>query len=157
MKKPAWYVAQVAKFGQIVLDGESTRADALTLLGAQIRSHPEYVADLIAADAEKELAGWLKDNAAEDPSPQLDLFPELPRRMRVTPTKSADVASMDAAQLDHARNMLLARTQNAIDGATASAEHERAVFMAFYDKIRPLLTGDLTVADALERLAEMAA
>lgn len=83
-------------------------------------------------------------------------FPAVPARMRITPTKSADIESMDAEQLDHARNMLLARTQNAIEGATAAAEHERQVFMAFYTKVRPLLKGDLTVSDVLEQLAKAA-
>jgi hypothetical protein len=156
VKKPAWYAAEVAKFGQIVLDGESARADALTLLIAQIRSHPEYVADLIAADAEKELSGWLRANAAEDAPTQLDLFPGLPHRLRIAPTKSAEVASMTAEDLDHAKNMLWARTQNQMDGATEAAEHERTVFAAFYDKVRPLLKGDLTVSDVLEQLAKAA-
>ena len=77
--------------------------------------------------------------------------------MRVAPTKSAEVALMTAEDLDHAKNMLLARTQNAINGVTAAAGRERAVFMDFYSKVRPLLAEGLTVADALNQLAEMAA
>lgn len=157
MKKPRWFTAEVAKHGQRVLDGASTRADALADLTAQVSSHPEYVADLIAADAEKELSGWLKANAAEVISSQLLLFPEIPVRMRIAPTRSADVALMDATQLDHAKNMLWARTQNAMDGARDAAEHERAVFAAFYDKVRPLLADGLTVSDVLDRLAARAA
>ena len=87
---------------------------------------------------------------------ELHLFPEMPLRMRVAPTKSTEVAAMTADDLDHAKNMLLARTQNAIDGVTAAAERERAAFMDFYSKVRPLLTGDLTVTDALEQLAKAA-
>lgn len=157
MKKPDWYTEEVAGLGQLVLDGVSIRAEALGILVARIRKHPEYVASLIAADAEKELSGWLKSNAAgECATPQLDLFPGMPHRMRVAPTRTAEVTSMDAAQLDHARNMMLARTQNQMDGAREAAEHERAVFAAFYDRVRPLLTGGLTVSDALERLAKAA-
>lgn len=157
MKKPQWYTDEVAKLGQLALDGESTRASALAILIAQIGIHPEYVADLIAADAERELSGWLKANGTEDSTAaQLDLFPGLPHRMRIAPTKTAEVPGMTAEELDHAKNMLMARTQNAIDGATAVAEHEREVFMAFYGKVRPLLKGDLTVSDVLEQLAKAA-
>jgi hypothetical protein len=154
VKKPQWFAAEVAKHGQRVLDGASTRADALAALTAHIGTHPEYVADLITGTADKELSKWLSDNAAEVATSQLLLFPELPLRMRIAPTKSAEVASMTAEDLDHARNMLLARTQNAIDGATAAAEHEREVFMAFYGKVRPLLADGLTVGDALTLLAD---
>ncbi len=156
MKKPDWYTEEIAGLGQLMLDGVSTRAEALAILTARIRKHPEYVAGLIAADAEKELSGWLKSNAAEDPAPQLDLFPGLPSHMRVAPTKSAEVPAMTAEELDHAKNMLMARTQNAIDGAVAAAERERAVFMDFYAKVRPLLKGDLTVSDVLEQLTKAA-
>lgn len=157
MRKPRWYAAEVAKHGQRVLDGASTRAEALAALTAQISAHPEYVADLIAADAEKELSGWLRGNAAGVSTSQLLLFPELPLRMRITPARTAEVALMDAHQLDMARNMLWARTQNAMDGAREAAEHERVVFAAFYGKVRPLLADGLTVADALDLLAERAA
>jgi len=156
VKTPQWLAEEVAAQGTRVLDGKAARTDALTAMAEAIGAHPEYVAGLIAADASRELSAWLKDNATEDPSAQLDLFPGLPRRMRIAPAKYADTAEMDAAQLDHAKNMLLARTQNAIDGATAAAEHEREVFMAFYDKVRPLLTGGLTVGDVLDRLARAA-
>lgn len=156
MKKPQWYAAEIARVGQLTLDGASTRADALAILAAAIRKHPEYVADLVAADAERQLAKWLGGNAPEVAPSQLLLFPEMPLRMRVAPTRYADVAAMDAHDLDAARNMLWARTQNAMDGARDSAEHERAVFAAFYGKVRPLLAGDLTVSDALERLAKAA-
>lgn len=153
MKKPDWYAEEVAGLGQLVLDGVSTRAQALDILAARIRKHPEYIASLVTADAERELSGWLKANGTEDDaSSQLDLFPGLPRRMRIAPTKSAEIASMTAEDLDHARNMLLARTQNAIDGATSAAEHERAVFMAFYERVRPLLRDGLTVGDVLKRI-----
>ena len=158
MKKPDWYAEEVAGLGQLVLDGVSTRAEALDILIARIRKHPEYITGLVAADAEKELSGWLKSNAAAEatPSSQLDLFPGLPHSMRIAPTKTAEIPEMTAEELDHAKNMLMARTQNAIDGATAAAEHERKVFMAFYERVRPLLTGDLTVADVLSQIEKAA-
>jgi hypothetical protein len=153
VKKPQWFTEEVAKIGQLVLDGSSSREDAIGVLAARVRAHPEYIADLITADAGRELSAWLKDNApAASSSPQLPLFPELPGRMRVAPTRWAPVASMDASQLDKAKHMLMARTQNAMDGAREAAEHERKVFTEFYDQVRPYLHGDLTVADVLDQI-----
>lgn len=154
MKTPQWLTEEVARQGTGILDGSAPRATALAALTAAIGGHPECVADLIAVYAEKELSKWLGDNSASVPSPQLPLFPELPHRMRVAPSKYADTVSMDLAQLEHAKNMLMARTQNAIDGATTAAEHEREVFMAFYGEVRPLVASGLTVGDALNILAE---
>lgn len=157
MKKPDWLTAEIAKQGLRVIDGASTRAEAVTDLIAAINAHPEHAAELVAAEADKELTKWMRANAAGVPSsPQLLLFPEMPLRMRVAPDKSVEVADMNAADLDHARNMLWARTQNQIDGAREAAEREREVFADFYGKVRPLLAGDLVVADiltALERAA----
>lgn len=157
MKKPEWLTAEIAKQGLRVLDGATTRAEAVTDLITAISAHPEHAAALIAAEADRELTKWIRANAAESPSSsQLLLFPEMPLRMRVAPDRSVEVFSMNAADLDHAKNMLWARTQNQIDGAREAAEREREVFAEFYGKIRPLLTGDLIVADALARI-EMAA
>lgn len=157
MKKPDWLTAEIAKQGMRVIDGASTRTEAVADLIAAIGAHPEHAASLIAAEADRELAKWLRANAAESPSSsQLLLFPEMPLRMRVAPDKSVEVAAMTAADLDHARNMLWARTQNQIDGAREAAEREREVFADFYAKVRPLLAGDMTVLDALARI-EMAA
>jgi hypothetical protein len=152
VKKPEWYAADIAKEGQRVLDGASTRADALALLTVAVRAHPEYVAALIAADTERELSRWLAENGTAAPVSQLPLFPELPGRMRVTPTRYAAVEAMTAHDLDMAKKILTARADNAIKGATEAAEHEKAVFGDFYDKVRPLLSGDLTVGDVLGKL-----
>lgn len=156
MKKPQWLAEEAAKLGQMVLDGTTTRAQAVGILAATARKHPEYVTDLIAVTAEKELAKWLAANAAGTVTSQLLLFPEMPLRMRVTPTVYAEVAAMDASQLDKAKRILWATTQNAMDGATEAAEHKRAVFTDFYDQVHPLLAGDLVVADVLTALEKAA-
>jgi len=158
VKKPPWYTAEVAKVGMLVLDGETTRETAVAVLTRAVKAHPEHIDGLIAVDVARELSAWLKDHGA--PAAQPSLFPDfpgLPREMRVAPAKTAEVADMTAEDLDHAKNMLLARTKNAIDGVTAAAERERKAFMDFYNKVRPLLTDGLTVADAMEKLAEKAA
>lgn len=157
MKTPQWLTEEVARHGADVLDGSASRAGALAALTAVISGHPECIADLAAAYAERELAKWLRANIAGTPtSSQLLLFPEMPLRMRVAPDKSIEVAAMTSADLDHAKNMLWARTKNQIKGAKEAAEHEREVFTDFYDQVHPLLTGDLVVADiliAIERAA----
>lgn len=160
MKKPPWLTAEAAKHGQRLLDGASTRAEALAEFTARIEAHPEHVAALITACAEKELGAWLRANApAEEAAAalvQLPLFPEfpgLPAQMRVTPTKSERIDSMTAHQLDAAKNILWARTQNQMDGVVAATTRERDEFTRFYDRVRPMLRGEMTVAEALGRPA----
>jgi hypothetical protein len=63
---------------------------------------------------------------------------------------------MTAHGLDMAKNILMARTKNQIDGAKEAAEHEREVFMAFYRKVRPLLKDGLTVRDVLGQISAAA-
>lgn len=155
MTKPQWYAADVARFGQLVIDGSAPRADMLAALMRSIRDHPGYVADLIATDADRELGKWLSDRRQQQPA--LDLFPELRRSYRTTPSKYVEVTAMTAHDVDMARAILWAKTQNAIDGAREAAEHERAVFAAFEEKVRPLLAGGLTVADVLDGLGDEAA
>jgi hypothetical protein len=153
--KPQWYAAETARLGQLVLDGASPRPDALGALMAKIREHPGYIADLIAADADRELGKWLSDQRQQQP--QISLFPELKRSYRTTPSRYVEVAAMTAHDVDMARAILWAKTQNAIDGAREAAEHERTVFAAFEEKVRPLLAGGLTVADVLGDLGDEAA
>lgn len=149
MKIPDWYREAVAKHGAEVLAGTETRAEAVGAVIAAINGHPEFLDDLAGKDVDK----WVKEHESSGDLFQAGLFPEIPVTMRVTPSKSLKVALMTGADLDNAKRMLYARTQNAIDGAKESAEHERAVFLAFYDKVRPLLSDDMTVKDAITRLA----
>ena len=155
--KPDWHKAAVAAHGARAAAGTTTRAEASAAIEAVVRTHPAYVADLIAADVTRELGRWLAGNGSSGDLLQASLFPDLPVRMRVSPKRTVEVAAMTRADLDHARNILLARTQNAIDGSTRAAEKERAVFTAFYDRVRPLLTDGKKVADVLPRLAPKAA
>jgi hypothetical protein len=155
--KPDWHKAAVAAHGSQAAAGTVTRAEAATAVEAVIRSHPAYVADLIAADAKHDLNQWLNGNGSSGDLLQASLFPELPVRMRVSPNRTVEVSKMTRADLEHARNILLARTQNAINGAKSAADRDRAVFAAFYDRVRPLLADGRTVADVLADLAATAA
>ena len=73
------------------------------------------------------------------------LFPDFPfRSLRITPERYQKIHKMTAHELDMARNVLYAKTGNAIKGA----EDERRIFDSFYNKVRPLMQADDTVADA---------
>jgi hypothetical protein len=156
-QKPDWHKAAVAAHGARAAAGTATRAEAEDAVAAAIRDHAGYVADLIAADAKREVRRWLDVNGGSGDLLQASLFPDLPVRMRVAPNRTVQIAAMTRADLDHARNILLARTGNAMDGAKKAAEAERAVFAAFYDRVRPLLLPGRTVADVLPELAAKAA
>lgn len=156
-QKPEWHKAAVASQGARVAGGKATRTEAADAMAAVVRAHPEYVEGLIAADVKRSLNGWLSVNGSSGDLLQASLFPELPVRMRVAPNKTVEVTAMTRADLDHARNILLARTQNAIDGATGAAEKERAIFTAFYNRVRPLLTAGKKVSDVLPGLSAKAA
>jgi phage/plasmid-associated DNA primase len=153
MSKPEWLTEEVARQGTRLLEGAASRSGALTAIIKAVKAHPEYVADMLTADAERRLTRWLRERAAQDDSDQIPLFPEIPVRMKVTPKDIAEVASMTGEQLDKAKRILWARTQNQMDGAKSSAEHERSVFLDFYNQVRPLLGDGKTVAEAVEELA----
>jgi len=109
VKIPQWLAAEVAGQGALVLTGETARGAAEAEIAAEIGRHPECVAELVAADAGRELSAWIKAaTPVTGPPAQLSLFPGLAPRMKVAPTRYADVIDMDAGQLDHARNMLMA-------------------------------------------------
>lgn len=154
---PAWLAAAVASQGTKTATGKATRAEASDAIAAAVRAHPEYLEDLIAADVKRYLNRWLAGNGSSGDLLQASLFPDLPVRMRVAPGRTVEVTAMTRTDLIHARNILLARTQNAINGATKSAEAERKVFGAFFDRILPLMDGDKTVRDVLPELAAKAA
>lgn len=156
-QKPEWHKAAVADSGGKAAGGKITRAEAFAAVADVVRAHPEYVEGLIAADAQREVNQWLMGHGSSGDLLQASLFPDLPVRMRVAPNKSVEVAKMTRADLDHARNILIARTQNAMDGAKRAGEEERTVFAAFYDRVYPLLTDGLTVADVLAKLSAKAA
>lgn len=158
MRKHQWLAEAVAREGTRVLDGATTRTEANAIIAAAITDHPEFVAELVGTLADKTLGKWLRSRETSGDLFQSELFPGLPPVLRVAPKRSAGITDMTAEDLDHAKNMLYARTQNQIDGATNAATAERATFDAFYDKVRPLLAGSKTVGDVLPQItAERAA
>jgi hypothetical protein len=153
MKTPQWLTEKIAQTGARVLDGKITRPAGDSEISAAVRAHPEYGAELAAAAGASLFGRWLGEHASGGDLFQAALFPDLPAVMRIAPNRTAAVTDMTGEDLDHARNMLWARTQNMVDGAEEAANRERAAFSRLYDKVRPLLGGDLTVADVLDKLA----
>ena len=153
MKTPAWLKSAVAQNGADVLDAKKTRAEADAAVAKAVAGHPEFLAGLSAALASRLLGKWVGEHASSGDLFQAQMFPDLPATLRVSPKKASEVASMTAGDLDKARNILWARTENQVNGTKEAAERERRAFSDFYDKVRPLLTGDKTVSDALKQLA----
>lgn len=144
MKTPPWYREAVARHGAEIAAG-TDNGKAVAAVITAITAHPEFLEDMVGRD----LARWVREHESSGDLFQASLFPLIPASMRVSPRKSVKVARMTAAELDKARRMLLNRTQNAIDGA----DRERAEFTDFYDQVRPLLKGGLTVSEVLSQLA----
>lgn len=156
MSSPDWYRAAIADHGAKILGAAENKAAATAAVAALIQAHPEFVAELAAAMAGRDIARWTREHESNGDLFQTALFPLMPASMRVAPTRSVKVADMTAEDLKHAKNMLWARTENAINGAKEAAKRERDAFTRFYDQVRPLLGGDLTVADALRQLSKAA-
>lgn len=160
MKLPEWLDAAADEIGGRRIDGEITRQEAVTKLrDAMIaRDDRQFIASVLSGFAEKVADQWHQTHRADRPAAfsaqvQAELFPGLPLRLFVRPGQTKALALCTGRDLDMAQNMLAARTRNAIDGAEA----DRAAFDRAYAKVRPWLTGDVTVADVLAELADSAA
>lgn len=164
-KAPGWYDDAVAHHAKEIREEAKTRDQAMASLRELVRDdHPEFGnaildewnAPRLAAAVTAERSQYaVTESPASDPEWDLHrtLFADLPyRSLRITPARYQQVCRMTAHDLDMARNVLLAKTGNAIRGA----EEERRQFEAFYGAVRPLLSGDATVADAERRIAAQA-
>lgn len=154
---PEWLKAAIAAHCAPAANGAASRTDAEARVAQAIREHAEFVEDLIAACSHREVGRYLNSHASSGDLLQASLFPELPARMRISPSLSKEVAAMTSADLAKARRLLFAQTQNAINGATDAAERKRAVFQSFYDQVKPLLIPGATVRDVIPQLAAVKA
>jgi hypothetical protein len=153
VKPPPWLAQKIAETGALQLVGGRKAAEAEAEILAAAREHPEFGEEQGAAAALAAYRKWVRCHVTGGDLFQAQMLHGLPESMLITPTKSKPVAAMTAADLDHARNMLLTRTANAIKGARQAAMDERAAFDAFYARVRPLLDGGLTVADVIGKVA----
>jgi hypothetical protein len=154
---PEWLKAAIATQCAPAANGAASRSDAEAKVSAAIREHDEFVEDLISACSHREVGRYLNTHASSGDLLQASLFPELPARMRISPSLSKEVAAMTATDLAKARRVLFAQTQNAINGATDSAKRKRDVFQSFYDQVKPLLAPGKTVRDVIPHLTAKAA
>jgi hypothetical protein len=148
VKTPDWYREAIAKHGAEIAAGTDNGNAAAAVIAA-IAGHPEFLEGIV----DRDLAKWVKEHESSGDLFQASLFPEIPATMRVTPNRSLKVSLMTGGDLDNAKSMLWNRTQNSMDGAG----RERDVFAAFYERVRPLLKGELTVSEVLSRLAAVKA
>jgi hypothetical protein len=152
-KPPEWLRAAVADSGTQVLSGARQQADAAAAVKAAILGRPEFVDELAAVLATAQVAAWIRTHRTSGDLFQAGLFPGIPAVMHTSVGRAMPTADMTAGDLDKAKAMLLARTRN----ARTSADRQQKDFAHFYRKVRPLLDGGRTVADALADLAAKAA
>jgi hypothetical protein len=150
---PTWLKEALATIGARHLHGQMTRAEADSAIIAVTREHPEYGASIGEASALSALGKYVRKNTSSGDLFQAQMFQGLPASMLIAPKREVPVRDMTAADLDHAKNMLYARTANQVRGTREAVMAERAAFDEFYGRVRPLLDGDLTVADVLGKAA----
>jgi hypothetical protein len=158
MNLPGPIQSELDRLGARNAAREITRAEAVTALRDAIIREADraFLLSLAAEFAGRQLDAWHRARrAAGFPAVagQSELFPDLPARLYVRPGVLRPVALMDGHDWDMAWNMLHTRAEGAIN----AAEADLAAFDGAYDKVRPLLTGDLTTADVLGGLGDGAA
>lgn len=153
MKNPAWLLEARAEHGARAAAGAETRAEADAAVAAEIMRHPEFVAECVAVLGGREVGAWLKSNASSGDLFQSMLFDGVPAFMNVSVGRTMRVIDMTGEDLDKAKSMTETRTRNVRE----SADRDWSDFLAFYEPVRPLLTGGRIVADALAELAAKAA
>jgi hypothetical protein len=153
---PDWFSGELGVAGQRHANRELTRPQAVKALADEIVRHGdrEFLAAVAAAFAAKALDSWHRGRRQAAAVPgfrdeaQSELFPGLPGRLYVTPGQSKAVILFTGHDWDTARNVL----ENRTSGAITAAQADWAAFRAAYDRIRPLLSGDLTTADVAGQL-----
>jgi hypothetical protein len=149
VKTPAWFRQQIATHGgQILTDSTTEDVSAQALAADVLTKDPAFAKAIIAEYARKKLEGWTSSHRPASVSTgengQTDLFPDLPRRLEVSPGRFAAQAVMTRHDWDTA----LKQAQTKEGNASGYRERvERA-----HDAIVPLLTDDsMTTAEVWPR------
>jgi hypothetical protein len=149
---PDWLAAELDRLGEQNAARHITRAEAVTAVRDAILRHADraFMAGVAESFAARALDSWHRQHRGEraPAAAQSELFPGLPARLYVRPGVAKAIVLFDGRDWDNARAMILNRTKGAIEAAEADQAH----FQAAYDRIRPLLTGDLTTADVVAEL-----
>lgn len=146
---PEWLKEIRAEHGALAAAGAETRAEADAAVAAEIMRHPEFVAERMAVLGGQEIGTWLKSNASSGDLFQAMLFDGVPVFMYTSVDHAMRTVDMTAADLDKAKNMVETRTRNTRE----SADRQWSDFIAFYEQVKPHLTGSKTVGDALAEIA----
>ena len=152
-KAPEWLKAAVAETGAQVLTGDRPQADAAQQVKAAILARPEFLDEMAAVLAAAQVGYWVKAHRSSGDLFQAALFPGIAPVMLTSVGRYTATLDMTAADLEHAKSMLLAQTRN----ARTAADRRQKEFTAFYKQVRPLLQGGGTVKDALAEIAAKAA
>ena len=154
MNLPGPIQSELDRLGGQNAERAITRAEAVTALRDVILRHADsaFLRSVVAEFAGRALDSWHKQHSegSRTPAPedQSELFPGLPVRLFIRPGVRRSVILFTGHDWDMARNMLQTRT----DGAKKAAERDQAAFDAAYEKVRPLLSGELTTADVAGQL-----
>lgn len=155
MNLPDWLKDMTDELGAGRLAGTVSRQDAVTALRDKILEKDDrpLILGVLAEFAGKALDSWHR--AHQHPAApgslahvQAELFPDLPARLYIRPGVTKPPIEFTAHDWDTAREMVRARTENAIDGARA----DRDQFERAYARVRPLLGHDATTADIAGQL-----
>lgn len=143
MKPPAWFREQLAGEGRRVLqrtvtDEEATVELTRTVLDRDDRDDPPFTHRIIADYIRRQLKHWLAGHrgvtASDDEDGQLDLFPDIPRKLEVAPGRFVDQAFMTRKDWTAAVKQAKTKASNA---GTYAESIERVA-----EKVLPLLTDD---------------
>lgn len=149
MRAPKWFKQDLADEGRRVIEHEIDDDEATDRITDRVLEKDErftrgivrdYVRKKLRAWTTEHIAGYYRDDDDEDGEPQLDMFPELPRRLETAPGRFVDITVMNR----HDWNAALVQAQvKAANASGFAALVERA-----HDQIVPLLISDnLTTAD----------
>lgn len=152
MKIPTDVLTKVAQLGKAVLENDGTDQDAGQRLAVWLlRHHPVVIREIAADWGRKRVRGWIyQQTRAAMPNPdsdeqQLLPFAELHPHLEVAPGILKHQRVMTGPDWDAA----LAIYRNRREQADISLR----LLEGAYDRVRPLLEGELTTADVLDQLA----
>lgn len=149
MKSPQWFRELIASEGRRILQRTVTDEEAATEVTRAVfdrddTDEPPFTHRIVADYVRRQLKTWLSGHrhvaAGDDPDGQLDLFPDIPRKLEVAPGRFVDQAWM--TRRDWSAAVKQAKTKASNAGGYADAIERIA------EKVLPLLTDDeLTTAD----------
>lgn len=145
MKTPSWFRERLADRGPLVLQEDITEEQAAAAIADLILSRdPVFAKAILAEYSRKKLEAWVASHRPASSvlgsNGQTDLFPDLPRKVEVSPGRFAAQAVMTRHDWETAATQARTKANNA-DGFAEKIERAR-------DLVVPLLTDDsMTTAD----------